>query len=732
MSVNLKFDRPDDENRLDNMDQGILGQDCDRPEGPMKVAGRAPYAAEWQMDGLAHGVLVRAPVSAGRVKSWNIGEVLDMEGVLSVITDKRLLRNPAQGMAGKAPVQGPDRISYLGQPIALVVAESFEAARDGAARLAPECETGAALIEADDWETLKVEEAGDLEAAMRSAAHVVDATYTTPGHSSVPMEPHASIAEWQDDRLTLRGSYQMLKFNRNELADALGIAPEKVRILSPYVGGGFGSKLGIAPEAVAAAIAARELGRPVSVVLSRQQVFEATMRRSETRQRVRLAADSEGRLTGIGHEAWVSNLKGESFAESATRATAFTYRGENRFIASYLSRLSRTCAGSVRAPGEAVGHTIFEVAMDELAIAAGIDPVELRLRNIPESDPSTRLPFSSHKMAETLRKGAQDFGWDSYDPVPGIRRDGEWLIGHGMSSAIRVNRLMESDARVRMEADGMVTVETDMTDIGTGTYAVLSQIAAEMLGRPLEKVTCLLGDTDLPPSSGAGGSFGASSSGTSVYLACLDLRRQIAGRIGCAEDDMTLADDHAISGNSKASLPDILGGEAMEGYGHCEPGETAEKVRQAAYGAYFAEVAVSAVTGETRVRRMLGCFAAGRILNRKTARSQCLGGMTWGIGMALTEELLHDPRYGHIVNNDLAEYHLPVNLDIPDLDVLLLENDRDPWASPVQAKGIGELGICGAAAAVTNAIYNATGVRVRNFPATLDKVLAGLPEPEAA
>jgi xanthine dehydrogenase YagR molybdenum-binding subunit len=363
--------------------------------------------------------------------------------------------------------------------------------------------------------------------------------------------------------------------------------------------------------------------------------------------------------------------------------------------------------------------------MDELAEAAGIDPVELRLRNIPAEDPSQGIPFSSHKLAEALTVGAERFGWEKRPRSGPARREGEWRIGTGMASAARVNMLIESKARVTLSSDGTATVETDMTDIGTGTYAILGQTAAEMLGLPVENVETILGDTDLPEGSGSGGSFGAASNATAVLLACNEIRKGICARLGCSTDDLTLKDGHAIVGNRKLPLAEVLGEGSIEGEGHVEPGDAEDKVRQATYGSYFAEVAVNSVTGETRVRRMLGVFAAGRILNEKTARSQCLGGMTFGIGMALTEELIHDPRDGHIVNRDFAEYHLPVNADVPQLEVVLLD-ERDAWANPLQAKGIGELGICGAAAAIVNAIHDATGVRVRDLPATLDKVIAGL------
>lgn len=733
MTAHMKMDAPDRRRRLDAMAQGVIGAAMDRPDGPLKATGAAAYAADWRPEGLCYGVLARAP-KAGRVEVTGAGAAKALPGVLAVITDRRMLRNPAQGTADEAPIQGCDIAAYPGQPVALVVAESFEAARHGAEALRirvepekdhaidPEAE-GATVETPEDQQSRQ----GDLSRAMNDAAFTVDEIYRTPGHNSAAMEPHASIAMWDGDRLLLRGSYQMLKFNRNELADALGIEAENVRILAPYVGGGFGSKLGIAPEAVAAALAAKEVERPVSVTLSRRQVFEATMRRSETCQRVRLAADSSGRLTGIGHEALVSNLPGEAFSEPVTQATPFLYRGASREIGQRVARLGLTCAGSVRAPGEAVGMVALESAMDELAVISGIDPVELRKRNIPEKDPTGDVPFSSHKLAEALDEGARRFGWSARKADPGATREGEWLIGMGMASAARVNLLGESQARVTLMPDGSAVVETDMTDIGTGTYAVLTQIAAETLGLAPERVEVRLGDTESPPGAGSGGSWGAASSGSSVFLACEAIRKRIAARVGCEDGELTLKDGRAIHANEERSLVDLLDGETLSVEGRIEPGKNDEAVRQATYGAYFTEVGVNAVTGETRLRRMLGVFAAGRILNAKTARSQCLGGMTFGVGMALAEALIHDSRDGSIVNRDFAEYHLPVNADIPQLEVVLLE-ERDDWANPMQAKGIGELGVCGAAAAVTNAIYNACGVRVRDYPATLDKIIRGLPD----
>ncbi|MBU2533504.1 MAG: xanthine dehydrogenase family protein molybdopterin-binding subunit [Alphaproteobacteria bacterium] len=723
------MDQPDHRRRLDEMVQGVIGQPIDRVEGPLKVTGRATYAHEFPVDGLAYGVFARATIAKGRITGCNRDQIAALPGVLAIYDDARLLRNPAQGTLNKAPVQDPHEVAYVGQPVALVVAETFEAARHAAQIMNFEYETAEAVIDPENAESEIRDgsqlDQGDIDAAMREAAFTVDATYTTPPHNSAPMEPHCSIAAWDGDDLTVHGSYQMLKYNRNELADALGIDAGNVRILSPFVGGGFGSKLGIAPEAVGAAIAAKDLGRPVSVTLTRQQVFEAVMRRSESRQRVRLAADNDGRLTGLSHACRVSNLPGEIFSEPVSQATHFTYRGDHREIVHDIRRVNRTCAGSVRAPGEAIGVTIFENAMDELAVATGIDPVELRKRNIPDVHPESGAPYSSRKFAEALDEGARRFGWDQRPQQPASRKEGEWLIGMGMAAAVRINHIQESVARVTLQSDATAVVETDMTDIGTGTYTILTQIASEMLGLSVERIATSLGDTAHPAAAGSGGSWGASSSGSSVFVACEEIRRQLCQRLGCDEADLVLKDGDAMTGNRKVPLTAVLNGDSISVVGKIEPGKATDERHQGTYGTHFAEVAVSSVTGETRVRRMLGVFSAGRILNEKTARSQCYGGMVWGIGMALTEEVMHDPRDGHVVNRDFAEYHIPVNLDAPQLEVVLLD-ERDDWTNPLQSKGIGELSICGSAAAITNAIYNATGVRIRDYPATLDKVLAGL------
>ncbi len=732
MSHVFEMQKPDERNRLDAMKQGVIGQPMDRPDGIAKVTGTATYAAEYAIKGCAEGVLVTAPFTRGRVTRIDAGSITGMPGVIRVIDDARLITRSAQAAAGEAPDQGPLTVHYFGQPIALVVAERFEQARDAAMALKIE-------FDADDLSDVPLDPAaveteliettaqGDLEQAMKDAVHSVDLTFTTEGHASAAMEPHAAIAEWDGEQLTVHASLQMPNYNISELADCLGLEEDKIRCLSRYVGGGFGSKLGISPEAVAAAIAAMELNRPVRVVMSRQQVFQTIMRRTETEQRLRLGTDADGRLTAFGHEARISNLPNEEYTEPVVQSSQLLYGGEHRLLQIELARIHCMTAGSVRGPGEAVGMPVLEAAMDELAEQAGLDPVELRLRNIPDKHPVKGIPYSSRKLAECLEQGAARFGWDRGPRKPRQHREGEWWIGTGMASAARAHSVRPAQARVTLHVDGTALVETDMTDIGTGTYAILTQIAAEMLGLDPANVRVDLGDTRHPRGAGSGGSWGAASTGSAVFVACEAIREQLAERLGTSESALDLADGSCTSGGSKKSLRDVIGNREISRIGHFKPGELQEKYAAASFGAFFAEVAVNEWTGEARVRRMLGAFGFGRVLNAKTARSQCIGGMTWCIGAALTESLLFDPVDGHLVNCDLAEYHVPVHRDVPHLETILVE-ERDPVASPIQAKGVGELGICGGAGAIANAIYNACGARLRTFPMTPDKILAAMPE----
>ncbi|MCU6453850.1 xanthine dehydrogenase family protein molybdopterin-binding subunit [Sphingomonas sp. A2-49] len=732
-SLTMNAAHPD--SLLDTSVQDVIGKPIDRIDGPRKVSGTATYAAEYALDNVAYGYLVRATVGAGKIRTLDASRAKAMPGVIDVITDyASFIRNPQQGGETTAPAQGVEDVAYHGEIIAIVIAESYEVARDAAMQVRVDYAPGEGrydfALHRDEAEKPKPQQIpphhkqGDVDAAMAAAAHTIDVTYTTPSQNSAAMEPHASLAVWEDGALTLYGAYQMPASDKLQLAKALGVSASKVRIVAAFVGGGFGSKLGIAPESVAAAIAAKRLGRPVKAVMARQQVFDATVRRSNTEQRMRLGAGTDGRLTAIGHETIVSNLPGEDFFEPCGASTHFMYDGENRLITHDIVRLDWMLAGSMRAPGEAVGLIALEGAMDELAEQMGIDPIELRKRNEPKVDPEKNVPYSSRALIPCLEAGAARFGWRNRKPA-GTDRRGDWLHGIGVASAARSNMLQKSSAKVSIDGQGKAIVETDMTDIGTGTYTILGQIAAELLGLPIADVTVHLGDTDAPPGAGSGGSWGAASSGSSVYLACEALRDQIAKAMDVDAAAMTLKDGLAIADNRSVPLRALVG-KGLSATGEINAGQQEKAFNQASYGAHFAEVAVHAVTGEVRVKRMLGVFTAGRILNEKTARSQCLGGMTFGIGCALTEDLVNDHRNGKVVNRDLGEYHVPVNADVPQLEVEFL-HERDIQANPLHAKGLGELGICGAAAAIGNAVYNATGVRVRDYPLTLDKLLGGLP-----
>ncbi len=728
MIAHMKHDKPDKRNVLDHMAQGIIGKPLDRPEGLLKVSGTATYAADYSIDGMLEGVIVTSTCARGKVMRIDKKSVLSMPGVVTVINEPRMIARPAQGTANEAPEHSVGDVQYWGQPVALVVAETFEQARDAAKFLV----VGYTTDHAEFSPEKVVPEAqpggtnqGDLNKAMEDADQCVDLTFKTEGHASAAMEPHAAIAQWDGNMLTVHASLQMLNFNIAELADALRLKQSQIRLISRYVGGGFGSKLGISEEVVAASVAAMELNRPVRVVMSRQQVFQTIMRRSETRQRVRLAAKSDGTFTGIGHEAVVSNLPDEEFAEPVTQSTDFLYAGENRIMQISVARIHRMTAGSVRAPGEAVGMPALEAAIDELAEKLGIDPVELRLRNLPDKHPVKGTPYSSRKLADCLNEGAKSFGWKKGTRTPRSRRDGEWWIGTGVASAARVHNVGEAKARVTLCADGTARVETDMTDIGTGTYAIIGQITGEMLGLNADAVDVQLGDTQHPRGPGSGGSWGAASIGSAVFLACEAIRIEVAGRLKVKADKLTLKNGQADTGKTAVSLTELMGGKPISVIGHYEPGAVEKNFVASGYGAFFAEVAVNHWTGETRVRRMTGAFGFGRVLNAKTARSQCIGGMVWCIGSALTEALHFDPNDGHLVNCDLAEYHVPVHRDITDLDVIMVE-ELDPVASLIQAKGIGELGMCGGAGAIANAIYNACGARMYAFPMTPDKVLAAM------
>jgi len=540
------------------------------------------------------------------------------------------------------------------------------------------------------------------------------------------MEPHASLAAWNGDKLTLWTANQMIAWGAEDLAKTLGIARDKVRIISPFVGGGFGGKLFVRADALLAALGARAAGRPVKIALTRPLVFNNTTHRPATLQRIRIGATLNGKITAIGHEGWSGNLPDGS-PETAVNQTRLLYAGANRMTATRLARLDLPEGNAMRAPGEAPGMMALEIAMDEMAEKLGMDPIAFRDLNDTQVDPEKpERPFSQRQLAECFRLGAEKFGWSRRDAKSASVRDGHWLVGLGVAAAYRNNLVTKSGARVRLTRRGDLVVETDMTDIGTGSYTIIAQTAAEMMGVPLKAVTVRLGDSSFPVSCGSGGQWGANNSTAGVYAACVRLRDMIAQKLGFNSPEVAFADGRVRAGNRDAAIREAAAAGELVAEDSIEYGDLAKTHQQATFGAHFVEVGVDAATAEIRIRRMLAVCAAGRILNPKTARSQVIGAMTMGAGAALMEELVVDKRRGFFVNHDLAGYEVPVHADIPHQEVIFL-NETDSMSSPMKAKGVGELGICGVGAAVANAVYNATGIRVRDYPITLDKLLERMP-----
>jgi len=731
----MKFDTPATTNPIDQLK--VVGRPIHRIDGPLKTTGRAVYAYEWHDPNTryAYGHVVGSAIAKGWIRSMDVTAARNAPGVIAVVTSDGV-GELKKGEFNTAKLFGGTEIQHYHQAIAVVVAETFEEARAAAQLVKVDYveEKGVFDLAAARDTAVKPEEdepdsaVGDFDGAFSAAAVKLDQTYTTPDQSHAMMEPHASIAAWNGDELTVWTSSQMIDWWRTDLATTLGIDKEKVHIMSPFIGGGFGVKLFLRSDAVLAALAAREAKRPVKVALPRPFLMNNTTHRPATIQRIRIGARRDGKITAIAHESWSGDLPGGGL-EVAVQQTRLLYAGENRMTAMRLATLDLPEGNAMRAPGEAPGMMALEIAMDEMAERLGLDPVEFRIINDTQVDPEKpERPFSRRDLVGCLRTGAERFGWKERNKQPGGRRDGNWLVGLGVASAFRNNLLVPSAARVRLDREGVVTVETDMTDIGTGSYTIIAQTAAEMLGVPVDKVAVSLGDSRFPVSSGSGGQFGGNCSTAGVYAACVKLREAAAQKLGFNNaDDLIFADGEVRSGDRRMLLTKAAGDEGLVAEDSIEFGKLAETHQQSTFGAHFVEVGVDVATGETRIRRMLAVCAAGRILNPITARSQVIGAMTMGVGGALSEELVVDKERGFFVNHDLAAYEVPVHADIPHQEVIFLD-ETDPLSSPMKAKGIAELGLCGVAAAVANAIYNATGVRVRDYPITLDKLIKDLPE----
>jgi len=733
----MKFDTPATTNPIDQLK--IIGQPVDRIDGPMKTSGLAPYAYERHdvAPNAAYGQVVGAGIAKGRIASMDLGAARAAPGVITIVT-ARTAGKLGKGKLNTAKLLGGPQIEHYHQAVALVVAKTFEQARAAAMLVkityarAPgkfslaEHRDLAPLAKATDPTSPSETTIGDFATAFAAAPVQFDGTYTTPDHSHAMMEPHASTAAWQGSKLTVWTSNQMIDWSVTDLAKTLGIAKANVRLVSPFIGGGFGGKLFLRADALLAALGAKAAGQPVKVALARPQIANNTTHRPATIQRIRMGAGGDGKLTAIAHESWSGDLPGGG-PETAVNQTRLLYAGAHRMTATRLAVLDLPEGNAMRAPGEASGLMALEVAMDEMAQRLGIDPIEFRVLNDTQVDPEKpERPFSQRQLIKCLRTGAERFGWARRNPQPVQVRDGRWLVGMGVAAAFRNNITTKSGARIRLDNKGAVTVETDMTDIGTGSYTIIAQTAAEMMGVPMDKVFVRLGDSTFPVSSGSGGQWGGNSSTAGVYAACVKMREAVAKKAGLASADAVFADGMIRVGDSAVSLVEVAGNGGLVVEDSIEFGNLGKKYQQSTFGAHFVEVGVDAATGEIRVRRMLAVCAAGRILNPKSARSQVIGAMTMGVGAALMEELSVDERHGFFVNHDLAGYEVPVHADIPHQEVIFLD-ETDPTSSPMKAKGVGELGICGVAAAVANAVYNATGIRVRDYPITLDKLLDRLP-----
>ena len=669
-----------------------------RIEAAEKVTGRALYAYEHAVDRVAYATIVQATVGRGAVRAVDPARALAVPGILAVLWHGNAPR--LHDADPELQVLQTPRVAYRGQIVAAVVAETYETARQAERLVAVEYDEEAhdAVLAADHPSLYRPDkvnpsydsdtEQGNFGAAFAAADVTVDVTYETPPFHNNAMEPHATVAVWEDGALTLYDSTQGASPARAAVAKAFGLDPGQVRVIAPHVGGGFGSKGSPRPSTVLAALAAQAVGRPVKLAVTRQQMFDITGYRTPTIQRLRLGAGANGRLVAIGHDVVEQTSTIEEFAEQTAVVTRMMYASPNRRTTHRLARLDVATPSWMRAPGECPGMYALESALDELAHACGIDPVELRIRNEPDVDPESGHPFSSRNVVSCLREGAERFGWNEHGP----QRGGEWLVGRGVAASTYPARRRPSEASARRNADGSVVVRVAAADVGTGARTALTQIAADALGVPPKSVRVEVGDSAFPAAPVAGGSAGTASWGTAVVRACRRLTES-------GEDE------------AHADTADEI--EAQEPYS------------RHGFGAQFAEVRVNALTGEVRVARLLGVFAVGTIVNPITARSQLIGGMTMGLGMALLEESIVDARFGDFANHDLASYHVPTYADVEEIEAFWLD-EHDPHLNPMGSKGIGEIGIVGTAAAIGNAVHDATGRRFRRLPLTPDTVLTAL------
>ncbi len=725
----------------------LIGPGVDRVDGPLKVTGSAPYSSDFGYPHLAHAVLVRATVGAGRIRGIEATAAEAAPGVLAVITHRNA---PQLGRGPDTPYwrQPPpplqdDRIVHYGQYVGVVVAETAQQANAAARLIEVDYESAEPLLDLNDPRAELLTNPwgmdahrGDVAAGLASAAATVDATYATPDETNNPMGLFATVASWDGDSLTVHDSTQWPYSVRATLAATFGVPESRVRVLAPFVGGGFGAGLRVWPHVVLTVLAARTTGRPVKLVLTRPEMFTGIGHRTRTVQHIRLGADRSGQLTALEHEAKSSIAVEDDNYEPVAADSATAYACPNVDTRDLQARLNIPPPTSMRAPGEAQGNFALESALDELAYAVGVDPLELRLRNYAEDQQQLGLPWSSKALRACFEQGAERFGWSARNPRPGAMRDGKWLVGYGMAGVSFFWFQPPCQARASVRRDGTAFVRSAATDIGTGTYTVMTQLSAELLGLRLDQVEFRLGDTDLPMSPMAGGSGLTAALGSAIQAACrgviqafLDTADDPGSSLrGCRLDDVTVADGriHRINEPARGeAYSEILarhGLDELTADGDSAPPKP-EDVGMAPAGAFaarFVEVRVERDLGLVRVARMVSAIDGGRILNEKTANSQIIGGTVGGIGMALLEETVTDPT-GRIANANLGDYLVPVNADVPELEVLFVgEPDR---FNPIGVKGVGEIGLVGIAAAIANAVFHATGRRIRSLPITVDQLL---------
>ena len=699
-----------------------IGAPLARLDGPEKVTGTARYAYEQPVPHPAYLFPLEAPIASGRITRIDAAGATAEPGVLAVLTYQNAPKLASTADRELAILQSSS-VAFRGQFVGGVIAETSEIARHAASLVTIDYQQGPAdlRLRGDGSDLYSPERLnagfttdtveGDVEAALASAPVRLDATYTTPMEHANPLEPNPTIAIWADDGLTIYCATQGVHVTRFLLAPVFGLDPQRIRVISPHVGGGFGCRCFPYADLVLAVLAARHLApRPVKLALTRQQMFSQVGYRPPSSQRIRLGADRAGRLTAIAHEVVQPTAKIKEYAEQTAIATRMMYATANRRTTHKVAALDVAAPNPLRAPGEAPGMFALESALDELSIACGIDPIEFRARNEPEVDPESGLPYSSRHLVRCLREGARRFGWEARDPQPRARREQGWLIGVGVAASTYPTYLLPGgSATIRVNPHGRFRVLIGAADIGTGARTALSQIAADALEAPIEDIDLEIGDSALPMAPLAGGSAGTASWGAAIVAAARGLRARLDGEHGgkVPAEGLEVSADPARISDHAGPLPGS---------------PFAERYAMHAFGAQFAEVRVRVDSGEVRVPRLLGVFDVGRMINPRLGRSQLLGGMTWGLSMALHEHSVLDPRFGHVVNHDFAGYHIATHADVGSIEVHWLD-EEDPHSNPMGSKGIGELGLVGTAAAIANAVYHATGIRVRDLPITLDKLL---------